>query len=140
MDYGEPDPTDLPDDLDELLALHDKLNTVRAAALVVRQTVDTKIGLTLGPGVKHEYGDSIVTWRHGYRWKPIAAAAMAFVNDVVAENPGAALLLFPVTAIRKTGVEKAAKYLGVDPQAAVDTVLEKVWDPEPSVQFKPKGV
>jgi hypothetical protein len=138
--YDEPDPDDLPDDLDVLLAIHDKLNAVRAAALVVRQTVDTKIGGLLGPGVKHEYGESIVSWRHNYRWKPIIKAITPFITQVVGKDPEATLMLFPVTAIRKTGVEKAARILGVDPDAAVETVLEKVWDDHPSVQFKPKGM
>ncbi len=138
MAYGEADPAELPDDLDELLHLRTLLQEARAAALAVRQAVDEKVGALLGPGRTHEYGDSVVSWRHGYKWKPIPEAAERFVEDVAAEDPGLVKELFNLNSMRKTGVERAANRLGVDPETAVGTVLEKVWDQNPSVQVKPK--
>ncbi len=134
--YDEPDPAELPDDLDVLLALRDKLQQIQAAALEVRKVVDEKIGTTLGAGQKYEYGDSVVSWRHGYRWKPIPESVELFINDVV--DPEDVLLLFNVGSIRKTGVEKVASRHDLDPGLVVDSVLEKVWDETPSIQLKPK--
>ncbi len=136
--YGESDPDELSDDLDELLHLRSLLIEIGQALRGLRQTTDEKIGSVLGPGKKYEYGDSIVTWRHGYKWKPILEAAEPFVTSVVSQDPEAVHLLFPMSSIRKTGVEKAAHLIGVDPDALVSTVLEKVWDKAPRVQIKPK--
>jgi len=136
--YGESDPGELPDDLDDLLHLRSLLIEIGRALRGLRQTTDEKVGSVLGPGKKHEYGDSVVTWRHGYKWKPILEAAEPFVTSVVSQDPEAVHLLFPMSSIRKTGVEKAAHLIGVDPDALVSTVLEKVWDKAPRVQVKPK--
>ncbi len=136
--YGESDPAELSDDLDELLHLRSLLIKIGQALQGLRQTTDEKIGSVLGPGKKYEYGDSIVSWRHGYKWKPIPGAAEPFVTSVLNQDPDAVHLLFPMSAIRKTGVEKAAHLIGVDPEALVSTVLEKVWDKTPRVQVKPK--
>ncbi len=136
--YGESDPAELPDDLDDLLHLRTLLIELGQALRTLRQTTDEKVGSVLGPGKKYEYGDSIVTWRHGFKWKPILDAAKPFVTSVVTEDPEAVHLLFPMSSIRKTGVEKAAHLIGVDPDALVSTVLEKVWDKAPRVQVKPK--
>ncbi len=136
--YGESDPAELPDDLDDLLHLRSLLIEFGQALRGLRQTTDEKIGAVLGPGKQYEYGDSIVSWQHGYKWKPIPGAAEPFVTSVLNQDPEAVHLLFPMSAIRKTGVEKAAHLIGVDPEALVSTVLEKVWDKAPRVQVKPK--
>ncbi len=136
--YGESDPAELPADLDDLLHLRSLLIEIGQALRTLRQATDEKVGSMLGPGKKYEYGDSIVTWRHGYKWKPILDAAEPFVTSVVSQDPEAVHLLFPMSSIRKTGVEKAAHLIGVDPDALVSTVLEKVWDKAPRVQVKPK--
>ncbi len=136
--YGESDPGELSDDLDDLLHLRSLLIDIGLALRALRQTTDEKVGSVLGPGKKYEYGDSVVSWRHGYKWKPILEAAERFVTSVVSQDPEAVHLLFPMSAIRKTGVEKAAHLIGVDPEALVSTVLEKVWDKTPRVQIKPK--
>ncbi len=138
MAYGESDPDDLSDDLDDLLHLRSLLIEIGQALRALRQTAEEKVGSVLGPGKKYEYGDSIVTWRPGYKWKPILEAVKPFVTSVVSQDPDAVHLLFPMSAIRKTGVEKAAHLIGVDPDALVSTVLEKVWDKTPRVQVKPK--
>ena len=134
--YGEADPDELPDDIDDLLHVRTLLIELGHALRAVRQTCDEKVGVVLGPGVKYEYGDSIVSWRHGFKWKPIPDAARAFIETQV--EPEDILDLFPVGAMRKTGLEKVASRRGFDPVVAVDTVLEKVWDKAPRVQVKPK--
>ncbi len=142
LNYGESDPGELPDDLDALLHLRSLLIEIGQALRALRQVTDEKVGSVLGPGKKYEYGEGkstlIVTWRHGYKWKPILDAAEPFVTSVVSQDPEAVHLLFPMSSIRKTGVEKAAHLIGVDPDALVSTVLEKVWDKAPRVQVKPK--
>ena len=136
--YGEPDPAELPDTADELLALHDKLNEIRAAAMTLRNTVDSKAAEVIGAGVKYDYGPYVVSWRHGFRWKAQPEAVRAFVVSAAQEDPDLIGDLFNPNSIRKTGVEKVARALGVDPSVAVDSVLERVRDEHPRLQFKPK--
>ncbi len=135
--YDEPDQADFPDDLDLLLAVRHKLMEVGQAVRVLKKVADEKVGVLLGPGVKYEYGDSIVSFSRGFRWKPIPEAARAFIESTVDRDE--ILDLFPVTAIRKTGLEKVAARHNIDPRAAVDTVLEKVWGPA-VVKMKPKAM
>ena len=139
---GEPVTTtgDLPDDLDQLLALRDRLHELLQVARQVRSEVDAKVGMVLGPGRTYEYGDNLVRWKHGYRWRADKDAVNRFVEDVARRDPAQMVHLFNPNAIRKTGVERVARNLGYDPETAVDTLLHKVWDDEPSVQFKPKDV
>jgi hypothetical protein len=139
--YGEVDgDDDLPVELDDLIALHDELIRVAAATRVVRQTCDAQIGKLLPQGAKHDYGDFVVSHGYTYKWKPIISAAAPFVTAVVEANAGAVHELFSLSSLKKTGVEKAARHLHVDAQAAVNTVFEKVWDAAPRVKMVPKEV
>jgi len=139
--YGEVDgDDDLPVELDDLIALHDELIRVAQATRVVRQTCDAQIGKLLPQGVKHEYGDYIVSHSYTYRWKPIVSAAEPFVTAVVEANAGAVHELFSLSALKKTGVEKAARHLKVDSDVAVNTIFEKIWDDAPKVKMIPKEV
>jgi hypothetical protein len=134
--YDESDPSDFPDNLDQLLAVRAKLNDISRAARELRQVADEKVGALLGPGEKYEYGDSIVSWSKGYRWKPVLPALKEWVEEYVDRDE--IFDLFPVTAVRKTGLEKVAARHNFDPEVAVASFLEKVWDQTPRVKFKPK--
>jgi len=138
MAYGEADPAELTSDLDELLHLRAVLGDVAAATRTVRQVCDEKIGEVLGRGVKYDYGDNVVSWSQSYKWKAIPEAVEAFVTSVASMAPNEVHELFNPNSIRKTAVERAANRMGVDPEVAVASVLEKVWDKTPSVAVKPK--
>jgi len=133
--YGEADPAELPDNLDDLLYVRTLLIELGQALRAVRQTCDEKVGTLIEPGDKYEYGENVVSFYRGYKWKPIPDAVAAFIETV---DVGDVLDLFPASAMRKTGLEKVATRHGFDPQVAVDSVLEKVWDSAPRVQVKPK--
>ncbi len=137
LHYGEPDPVDLPDDTDELLAIHDKLNAIRAACMTLRQVTDEKVAQLIGPGQPYEYGDHVVSWRHGYKYKATPEAADV-VAKICAADHEAVKDLFNMNAIRKTGLERVAARNDFPVTATVETVLEKVWDDAPRLQFKPK--
>ena len=136
--YGEADADELPDDLDDLLHVRSLLVELGQALRVVRQVCDEKVGDTLEPGGKYEYGDSVVSFYRGFKWKPIPEAATKFVTDVAVLHPETVTELFNVNYMRKTGVETAAARMGLDPGLVVETILEKVWDKTPRVQVKPK--
>lgn len=136
--YGEADPDDLPSELNDLLHVRSLLIELGQALRAVRQVCDEKVGATLEPGQKYEYGDSVVSFYQGYKWKPIPDAAEKFVTDVAVLHPDAVTVLFNLNSIRKTGVEKLAVRMGFDPEVMVETVLEKVWDKTPQVKVKPK--
>ena len=136
--YGEADADELPDDLDDLLHVRSLLIELGAALRDVRQVTDEKVGATLPAGQKYEYGDSVVSFYQGFKWKPIPEAAGKFVTDVAVLHPEKVTDLFNLNTIRKTGVETAAARMGLDPTIVVETVLEKVWDKAPRVQVKPK--
>ena len=136
MAYGEADPAELPDNMDDLLHLRFWMVEVSQAIRALRQSCDEKIGTVLAQGEKYEYGDSIISYRHGYKWKPIPDSVKALVETF--HEPEDVLALFPVGSIRKTGLEKVAARHGMDPAVAVASVLEKVWDKAPSVAVKPK--
>ncbi len=133
--YGEADPDELPTDLDDLLHVRTLLIELGQALRAVRQVCDEKVGTLIEPGDKYEYGDSVVSFYRGYKWKPIPDAVAAFIETVDVSD---VLDLFPASAMRKTGLEKVATRHGFDPKVAVDSVLEKIWDTAPRVQVKPK--
>lgn len=134
LGHGESDYADFPDVIDDLLAARNKLNDIARAARELRQVADEKVGALLGPAEKYEYGDFIVSWSRGYRWKPLPQLR-EFIESTVDRDE--ILDLFPVTAVRKTGLEKVAARHNIHPETAVNTFLERVWD-SPRVKFKPK--
>ncbi len=136
--YGESDPAELPDDLDDLLHLRNFLTALVPAIYAVRNDADEKAAKLIGPGKSYEYGESIYRWGHGYDWKAIPDVTAAFVEKAAADDPSIVEVLFNMNDIRKTGVEKAATRMGLTPEAAVDTVLEKKWKKAPGLQVKPK--
>ena len=135
--YGEADPDELPTDLDDLLHVRSLLVELGQALRVVRQTCDEKLGDVLPTG-GYDYGDNVVSFYRGFKWKAIPDAATKFVTDVAVLHPEDVTELFNVNSMRKTGVEKLAGRMGLDPDLVVETVLEKVWDKAPRVQIKPK--
>ena len=131
---------DLPDEVEQLLALHDKLTSVISAAQKIRKVVDGKTAELIGPGVWYPYGEYQAAWKHPWQWKPITSNMETFLIAAVEESPDSVTTLFPLTAVRKTGIEKVATQMGVNPEVAIATVLEKVWDEKPRLMFKPKDM
>lgn len=122
--------------LDGLLELSTTLGRVATAARAVRVEVDEAAAAVLGPGVAYEYGDQRVSWSHGWKWKPYETAA-EFVVAAVTADPTAVLDLFSLGSIRKTGIERAAKKMGLDPDLVVGTVLAREYEREPRLVWKP---
>jgi hypothetical protein len=133
---GEPitDPSDLPDGLDDLLDLLSTLTELSRVVGVLRREVEAKAGGVLGPGHTHVYGESKVSYSRPWKWRPIAGAAVAFVEDL----QGSEITdVFNVNQMRKTGVEKVARGRGLDPSVVVDTVLDRERAAEPKISLRP---
>lgn len=126
---------DLSTDLDDLLALSRTLTEIAQAARKVAKEVDVIAAGILGPGRRHRMGDHQVSWTHDWRWTA-QTGARQFVVDVAEQCPECVLDLLPVTALRKTGVEKVAKRLGYDPETVVATVLDRKYQDEPTLVWK----
>jgi hypothetical protein len=126
---------DLPTDVDELLALSQALGVIARVASRIRVEVDEEAASVIGPGRPYRYGDHIVTWRHGYKWRPYDAATK-FILDVARALPEGILDLFSPAAMRKTGIEKVARKMGLDPELVITTVLAKEWEDSPRLIWK----
>jgi len=136
---GEPITTnsELPDDLDDLLALSNAMTEIVSVAYQLRNEVDAKAADLLGPGKWYEYGEQQVRWSHGWSWKADKEAVEKFIRDLADTAPDELVGLFNPNDIRKTGVEKAARALGLEPETVVDTLLYRKWKNEPGLQWKP---
>ena len=128
---------ELPDDLDELLALSNAMTEIVSVAYQLRNEIDAKAATKLGAGKWYEYGEQQVRWSHGWSWKADKEAVERFLLDLAERAPHALVDLFNPNSIRKTGVEKAAGALGLDPETVVDTLLYRKWKDEPGLQWKP---
>lgn len=137
---GEPitDPTELPDGLDDLLALSNLLTELASVVYRLRREVEAKAAVVLGPGRWYEYGDQKVKWDHGWTWKTEPEAFNKFLVDVAERAPDMLTELFNPNDVRKTGLEKAARALDLDPESVVATVLYRKWSDQPGLQWKPK--
>lgn len=131
------EPDELPDDLNDLLALANALDELAKAAATVKREVEAKAAQTLGPGKWHEYGAQKVRWGHSYSWKAEPEAVERMIAHAARVDPTLILDLFNPNSIRKTGVERVAAKLDMDPEAAVKTLLYKKWSSEPGLQWKP---
>jgi hypothetical protein len=126
---------DLDLEVDDLLALSQTLATIARVAARARVEVDEAAAALIGPGVAYRYGDHVVAWKHGYKWQAYKDTAR-FVVSAARSDPEWVLELFNVNGIRKTGVEKVAKRMGLDPEMVVSTVLSKTWEDAPRLQWK----
>ncbi len=138
---GEPitDPSELPDDLNELCALVSTLTEVASLVRQLKAEVSAKTADALGEDGRFVYGDYEVRYSKGYTYRATEEAA-GFIIDALDMDPELVTTLFNMNAMRKTGLEKAAHVLGMPVEAAVDTVLFKKWDDEPKVKFVPLDV
>lgn len=136
---GEPitDPEELPDDLDDLLALANNLREIASVANTLRKEVEAKAATVLGPGKWYQYGDAAYTWNHSYRWKAHERAVENLIRNAAAQDPDLVTGLFNPNSIRKTAIGKVARALGMDPEVAVGSILYKEWSKEPGLRSKP---
>lgn len=131
------DPDELPGTIDSLMALRTDLMEVSSAIGEIRREVEVKVASILGPGQTYVYGPDRLRWTHPWKWRVYRSAIEKFVGDAAAADPANVLELFNPNSIRKTGIEKVAKRLGVDPDLAVRTLMYREHEPEPRLEIKP---
>lgn len=133
------EPGELPDDLDDLATLASTLGNIAQVARRLRAEVESTLADLLGPGGSFRQGEHVISYQRGWKWRPQSTTG-AFVVSVAEADPAAILDLFPMGSIRKTGVEKVARQMGLDPETVVATVLDRARDDEPSIQRKWKPI
>lgn len=131
------DPGELPDTVDDLMALRQEVLDVVEVAGRVRREIEVQVAALIGPGVAYIYGGLRLRWNHPSKWRTYPKAVRAFVTDALSRNPEWAEDLFNLNGIRKTGVEKVAKRMGIDPETAVRTILYRDYEPEPRLTIVP---
>lgn len=131
------DPGELPDTVDDLMALRQDVLDVVEVAARVRREIEVQVATLIGPGVSYEYGGLRLRWAHPSKWRTYPKAVRAFVEAAAQADPANIADLFNLNGIRKTGVEKVAKRLGVDPETAVRTILYRDYEPEPRLTIVP---